>query len=100
MIDYVSEDDVCRSAYLLEYFGQPESADCGTCDICRSGCSSRRGDSMRDSLVKFINEDMNGVYSLDDIKVKFTSLTTADRSVVLEQLRDLIDKGVVAPPAV
>ena len=100
MIDYVSEDDVCRSAYLLEYFGQPESADCGTCDICRSGCSSRRGDSMRDSLVKFINEDMNGVYSLDDIKVTFTSLTTADRSVVLVQLRDLIDKGVVAPPAV
>ncbi len=36
MIDYVSEDDECRSRFLLRYFGQTESADCGTCDVCRA----------------------------------------------------------------
>ena len=36
MIDYVNQEDVCRSSYLLEYFGQTESADCQTCDICRN----------------------------------------------------------------
>ena len=35
MVDYVNEEDVCRSSYLLEYFGQKEAEDCGTCDICR-----------------------------------------------------------------
>lgn len=35
MMDYVNEEDVCRSSYLLEYFGQKETEDCGTCDICR-----------------------------------------------------------------
>ena len=40
MIDYVSEEDTCRSSYLLEYFGQKESSDCGTCDICRAGKST------------------------------------------------------------
>jgi ATP-dependent DNA helicase RecQ len=35
MIDYVQETDVCRSSYLLEYFGQNESKACLTCDICR-----------------------------------------------------------------
>ena len=35
MIDYVQETDVCRSSYLLEYFGQSESKACLTCDICR-----------------------------------------------------------------
>jgi ATP-dependent DNA helicase RecQ len=35
MLDYVQEEDTCRSSYLLEYFGQSESADCGTCDVCR-----------------------------------------------------------------
>ena len=35
MIDYVQEEDICRSSYLLEYFGQTDSAPCGTCDICR-----------------------------------------------------------------
>lgn len=36
MLDYVQEDDICRSRYLLEYFGQTESADCLTCDVCRA----------------------------------------------------------------
>ena len=35
MIDYVQEEDTCRSSYLLEYFGQSDSTPCGTCDICR-----------------------------------------------------------------
>ena len=35
MIDYVQEEDVCRSSYLLEYFGQEKSEACLTCDICR-----------------------------------------------------------------
>ena len=35
MIDYVSRDDVCRSRYLLEYFGQSDTSDCGCCDVCR-----------------------------------------------------------------
>ena len=40
MVEYVSEDTECRSRWLLRYFGQEESADCGGCDICRA---ARRG---------------------------------------------------------
>lgn len=36
MIEYVSETDECRSRYLLRYFGQMETSDCGSCDVCRS----------------------------------------------------------------
>ena len=39
MIDYVQEEDVCRSSYLLEYFGQSESKACRTCDVCRGAGS-------------------------------------------------------------
>ena len=35
IIEYASETDECRSRFLLRYFGQDESSDCGTCDICR-----------------------------------------------------------------
>lgn len=35
MVDYVNEEKMCRSSYLLEYFGQKGASDCGTCDICR-----------------------------------------------------------------
>ena len=35
VLQYVQEEDVCRSSYLLEYFGQEKSEACLTCDICR-----------------------------------------------------------------
>ena len=41
MVDYIQEEDVCRSTYLLEYFGQAESEACRTCDICRAAGSSK-----------------------------------------------------------
>ena len=36
IVGYVSETDRCRQAYLLDYFGQPDSVPCGHCDICRT----------------------------------------------------------------
>ena len=36
MTEYASEADLCRSRWLLRYFGQEESSDCGTCDVCRA----------------------------------------------------------------
>ena len=39
MIDYVGQEEVCRSSYLLEYFGQKDSRDCRTCDVCRAAAS-------------------------------------------------------------
>jgi ATP-dependent DNA helicase RecQ len=34
MLDYADYDNRCRSAYLLNYFGE-ESDRCGICDVCR-----------------------------------------------------------------
>lgn len=36
MIDYASEETECRSRFLLRYFGESDSKECGTCDICRA----------------------------------------------------------------
>ena len=36
IIDYASLAEGCRQAYLLDYFGQKDSAPCGRCDLCRS----------------------------------------------------------------
>ena len=36
MVEYASETDECRSRWLLRYFGQEESSDCGACDVCRA----------------------------------------------------------------
>ena len=36
MIDYATNDSVCRSRQLLGYFGETDSHDCERCDVCLS----------------------------------------------------------------
>ena len=45
MIEYASGSEECRSRWLLRYFGQEESEDCGTCDVCRALRSAPAPDS-------------------------------------------------------
>jgi len=35
MMEYAAEQEECRSRYLLRYFGQMETEDCGCCDVCK-----------------------------------------------------------------
>ena len=90
MIDYISEETVCRSRYLLEYFGQTESEDCGTCDICRAAKSKAAGPvEAAARLSTFINHEKSGVYVLEDIPME-----------LIPVLRRLIDEGTVPPPQI
>ena len=101
MIDFVSEEDVCRSAYLLKYFGQEESADCGNCDICRSAKSKTAGHEDTAAQLKyFINEEKAGRYSIDDVTLKFASAADSVSDDFMPVLRRLIDEGIVPPPKV
>ncbi len=36
IIDYGTSDYICRSRFLLNYFGQSKSDNCGVCDVCIS----------------------------------------------------------------
>ena len=104
MIDYISEEDTCRSAYLLEYFGQKESADCGTCDVCRSSRKTSSKDSAAtyqdtaDEIAGFINDEMSGTYTLDDLARRFSSPGSVSAHIWKNILRRLIDLGSVPPP--
>lgn len=103
MIDYVSEDSVCRSSYLLEYFGQEDSAPCGTCDVCRNGggsggSGSADRSSLADEIASYINVTLSGVYTPDQISMRFGSSVQASSDHYIEILRDLIDRGVVPAP--
>lgn len=97
MLDYITEEDTCRSAYLLDYFGQKESADCGTCDVCRS--SKKLSDTtLKEALVKFVNDEMSGSYTLEDVARRFGSQTSSDSDTYIRLLRRLIDEGTIPAP--
>lgn len=107
MIEYVTEEDVCRSRFLLAYFGQSESADCGKCDVCRRNISRAQVNAgvpgqdpyseTSDALVEFINVECNGEYSLKQINERFSNPMASYSPDYLDILRDLIDNRVVPP---
>ena len=93
MIDYVSQEETCRSAYLLEYFGQSESADCGTCDVCRASKSAKP--SLEKEMTAYINDEMSGNYTIDDILSRFAAPGHYSPDDCISTLRKLIDSGTV-----
>ncbi len=98
MIGYISEEDTCRSSYLLEYFGQSESEACGTCDICRNTKKAAKSDDLAAGIAAYINGEMSGTYSTDDVTNRFSSATSSTSSALIPTLRRLIDEGLVPPP--
>ena len=87
MLAFVAEEDECRSRYLLRYFGQEESADCGRCDICRA--RAKKPQDLAARLKAFIRAP----YTLADVRTAFGTADSAWQDV----LRDLIDRGEVPP---
>ena len=87
MLEYVSRTDGCRSRFLLRYFGQEDSSDCGRCDLCRERAKHPR------DLAARLKDFIRGPYTLEDIRSAFGTADTA----WMEILRELIDQGEVPP---
>ncbi len=98
MLEYVSETSECRSRYLLRYFGQTETTDCGTCDVClarRAALPARTLQQMtRRKLIEYIDEK-DGEYSLEEIVAEFGNPSGNHSPDYLDILRQLIDNGDV-----
>ncbi len=97
MIRYAGETDMCRSRFLLKYFGQEESNDCGTCDVCRSRKARSVSKGTEKALCSYIINEKEGDYTLEDINVAFGSPKSDYADNYLSILRSLIDDGTVPP---
>ena len=61
MLEYVTNEDKCRSRIIEEYFGQTCASDCGVCDICLARRSKRASVSIDEAVVKALQESELGV---------------------------------------
>ena len=104
MLEYASETDECRPHFLLRYFGQEDSADCGVCDVCRAKAASSAAtisapagtvrQFTRRKLMEFI-EQKGGEYSMEEIVAEFDNPSKNYSPDFLDILRQLIDDGTV-----
>lgn len=72
VIDYASNQDLCRSQVLLSYFGEKDSNPCGKCDVCKKG-----------SKLKLGKQEFNSI--MDNIKTLL-----CEEALLLDQLVDRI----------
>ena len=95
MIEYVSEEDVCRSRFLLAYFGQEESEDCGNCDICRKKRTAKP--QQKEALKSYVNDELHGQYTLRQVIGHFSSPESGNPQEIAGMLSALIESGEIPP---
>lgn len=65
VIGYLEENSLCRARFLLDYFGERNADDCGSCDICLakhdSGLTNREINKIRSILLDCLQEGPMGI---------------------------------------
>lgn len=93
VIDFVNNDEECRSVQLLRYFGERIKSRCGKCDVC----NIRNQMSINDEEYKNISAII-----LDELKKRVVPLYETPslaknylEEKVLETVRWMLDNGVI-----
>ena len=88
VIDYAESKNICRSKFLLEYFGQRNAPECGKCDICKDKESNELSEEeYRTIYYAILNVIKSDYLEVDEI---VTMLDYKDDKIleVIQQLKD------------
>lgn len=90
VIDFVNNDEECRSVQLLRYFNEKSKRACGNCDVCRK---------KRSGLVSYnsIEERLESVVSETPLSMGevISQCKEYKEENVLDAIRFLVDNGVL-----
>ena len=90
VIDFVNNDEECRSVQLLRYFNEDTRKTCGRCDVCLSrGIEPVPYGTIEEKLVSMMAE---GSRPINEV---FSNCSGYKEDDVLETIRFLIDNGVL-----
>jgi len=90
VISFISEKGKCRSGILMEYFGQSEWNDCGSCDICSNKVFQKREQDIAIEQ-KILTTLEDGPITIEQLA---TIMATNDNKWK-KILRELMDRGRV-----
>jgi ATP-dependent DNA helicase RecQ len=91
MIEYATNDKVCRSRQLLRYFGENNTNDCNVCDVCvsnRPGSNSSKVEAnAREQVIALLNDKKkHKITELHQLNISQSQLDQALQYLVNEEL--------------
>lgn len=94
VINFVQNEQICRSRQLIEYFGQNSETDCGVCDVCIAKRNrnnfTEESENVKKHILQYAQDRQQSV-SLSDIQ----TIAGDNYKLYLQVLRELADNGAV-----
>lgn len=94
VIDFVNNDNDCRSVQLLRYFGEKIKTSCGKCDVCNSSNRTSISDNEYEVISRMITAE------LEKRPVSIAETPSIAKGhfeeKVMETVRWMLDNGIVA----
>jgi ATP-dependent DNA helicase RecQ len=91
MISYAESEERCRSAILLDYFGE-EANDCGKCDICQE----KNGKEMANDEFELIRAKIESVLQEKNIDAaELVSILEYPEKNIVQVIRWLLDHNII-----
>ncbi len=93
VIDFVNNDDICRSVQLLRYFGENIKKTCNKCDVCssrnQSELTEQEYQDISKTIIKELRESESNVYEILN--------TTKDyrEEKVLTTIKWMLDNNII-----
>ncbi len=92
VIEYITNDTVCRNIQLLTYFGEKDSQKCGLCDVCASEKRKNEKVDFQDIAIQVLHLfEENTLLSADEIFQKLAF----DEKNILKTLELLVEKNAL-----
>jgi len=86
---YAGSEERCRSAFLSEYFGERDAADCGSCDVClRRRREARDGVTLPERILAVLT---GGPLRLRELVGRFDG----EPSAVTAAIDSMVEEGVI-----
>ena len=89
VVDFVNNDEECRSVQLLRYFNEKTRKTCGRCDVCLKQQHRVPYDAIENRVRSLLSEEM---LPMDEI---LSQCSDFEESQVLDAIRFLVDNEVL-----
>jgi len=90
VVDFVNNDEECRSTQLLRYFNEKTKKTCGRCDVCLKKARHQLTYNTIEEKVQSVMRE-----APQPLKEVLTQCSEYDEAKVLDAIRFLVDNGIL-----